>query len=256
VALGSDSLMAERKKINISCIDKSFGSFQVLKEIDFSVAENEFLCVTGPSGCGKTVFLEVVAGLSSPTHGSITMDGEPIDPKKHSIGFVFQQPSCFPWQTLWSEVKFGLDMKGINGEEAAARIRKSIELVGLTGFEKYYPHQLSGGMKQRVAIAKAFVIDPDLLLLDEPFGHLDAQTRYFMQIEILRIWEQMKRTVIFVTNNIEEAVLLGDRVIVLSSIPATIREEIHVKLPRPRDPIDQEFLSIRKKITELYEVGT
>ena len=247
--------MAEREKIRISRMDKSFGGFEVLKKIDFSVAENEFLCVTGPSGCGKTVFLQAVAGLSSPSRGSITMDGEPIDPKKQSIGFVFQQPSCFPWQSLWNEVKFGLDMKGIDGDKAAAKISKAIDLVGLTGFENYYPHQLSGGMKQRVAIARAFVIDPELLLLDEPFGHLDAQTRYFMQIEILRIWEQMKRTVIFVTNNIEEAVLLGDRVIVLSSIPASIREEIPVKLQRPRDPTDSDFLSIRKKITELYEVG-
>ncbi len=247
--------MAEREKIHISRMDKCFGDFKVLNELDFTVAENEFLCVTGPSGCGKTVFLEIVAGLSSPTRGGITMDGEPIDPKKHSIGFVFQQPSCFPWQTLWDDVKFGLDMKGINGEEADTKIRKAIELVGLTGFENYYPHQLSGGMKQRVAIARAFVIDPDLLLLDEPFGHLDAQTRYFMQIEILRIWEQMKKTIIFVTNNIEEAVLLGDRVIVLSSLPASIRDEIPVKVQRPRDPTDGEFLSIRKRITELYEVG-
>jgi ABC-type nitrate/sulfonate/bicarbonate transport system ATPase subunit len=242
-----------KEKIKVQ-VDKQFGGFHVLRNIDFTVAENEFLCVVGPSGCGKTVLLQVIAGLIPPTTGQVTMDEEPVDPAKQNVSLVFQEPSCLPWRTLWDDVKFGLEIKKYGEQEIQERVQKILDIVGLKGFEKYYPHQISGGMKQRVAIARAFVTQPDLLLLDEPFGHLDAQTRYYMQIEILRIWEQMKRTVIFVTNNVEEAVYLGERVLVLSSPPAIIKAEIPIKLQRPRDLTDQKFLSLRKEITDYYEV--
>lgn len=235
-------------------VDKNFGDFHVLRNIHFTVAENEFLCIVGPSGCGKTVLLQIIAGILSPTRGQVTMDGEPIDPAKQNVSLVFQEPSCLPWRALWDDVKFGLELKRYDEREIRERVQKILEIVGLKGFEKYYPHQISGGMKQRVAIARAFVTEPDLLLMDEPFGHLDAQTRYYMQIEILRIWEKMKRTVIFVTNNVEEAVYLGERVLVLSPPPASIKAEIPVKLSRPRDLTDQKFLSLRKEITDFYEV--
>ena len=242
-----------REKIKVD-VEKYFDDVHVLSHIDFSVKENEFVCLVGPSGCGKTVFLNVVAGLTPPSKGQVTMDGEVIDPQRHNIGFVFQTPSCLPWRTLWEDVNFGLEIKKVDRQVADARIDRVLKLVGLSGFEKFFPHQLSGGMKQRVAIARAFAPEPDLLLLDEPFGHLDAQTRYLMQIEILKIWEEMKRTVIFVTNNIEEALLLGERVIVFSPVPAKIVAEFPVNIARPRDPTDPEFLDLRKKITDYYKV--
>lgn len=242
-----------KEKVKIE-VDKSFGAYHVLNNLDFAVRENEFVCIVGPSGCGKTVLLQVIAGLVPPTKGQVTIDGEVIDPAKHKIGLVFQEPSCLPWRTVWDDVKFGLEIKHTSEEEIRKRVSKVLELVGLTGFEKYYPHQISGGMKQRVALARAFVTQPDLLLMDEPFGHLDAQTRYFMQIEVQRIWEEMKTTVIFVTNNVEEAVYLGERVFVLSPTPAVVRAEIPIDLPRPRDLTDSKFLALRKKITSYYEV--
>lgn len=251
--LGEDHGLA-KEKISVQ-VEKSFGDYQCLRDIQFEVRENEFLCLVGPSGCGKTVLLEIIAGLQAPTKGKVTIDGEPIDPARHNISLVFQEPSCLPWRTLWDDVKFGLEIRGMDEKEAHERVGKILEIVGLKGYEKYYPSQISGGMKQRVAIARAFVTHPDLLLMDEPFGHLDAQTRYYMQIEVLRIWEQMKRTVIFVTNNVEEAIFLGERVLAFSPTPAEIRAEIPVTLPRPRDVTDHHFLSLRKEITSFYEVS-
>ncbi len=250
---GEDRGLA-KEKINVQ-VEKSFGDFQCLRNIQFNVRENEFLCIVGPSGCGKTVLMEIIAGLTAPTQGKVTIDGEPIDPARHNISLVFQEPSCLPWRTVWDDVKFGLEIKGVDEKEANERIGRILEIVGLKGYEDYYPNKISGGMKQRVAIARAFVTHPDLLLMDEPFGHLDAQTRYFMQIEVLRIWEQMKRTVIFVTNNVEEAVFLGERVLAFSPPPAEIRAEVPINLPRPRDVTEQNFLSLRKKITNFYEVS-
>ncbi len=248
-----DNLVAH-KKISVQ-VAKSFGNFQCLRNIQFDVLENEFLCLVGPSGCGKTVLMEIIAGLMAPTQGKVTVDGEPIDPARHNISLVFQEPSCLPWRTVWDDIKFGLEIKGVDEKEANDRIERILEIVGLKGYEKYYPNQISGGMKQRVAIARAFVTYPDLLLMDEPFGHLDAQTRCFMQIEVLRIWEQMKRTVIFVTNNVEEAVFLGDRVLAFSPPPMEVRAEVPIYLPRPRDVTEQKFLSLRKEITDFYEVS-
>ncbi len=251
--LGEDRCLP-KEKISVQ-VEKSFGDFQCLGNIQFDVRENEFLCLVGPSGCGKTVLLEIIAGLMSPTKGKVTIDGEPIDPARHNISLVFQEPSCLPWRTLWDDIKFGLEIKGIDEKETHERVEKILEIVGLKGYEKYYPSQISGGMKQRVAIARAFVTHPDLLLMDEPFGHLDAQTRYFMQIEVLRIWEQMKRTVIFVTNNVEEALFLGERVLAFSPPPSEIRAEVPINLPRPRSVTEQNFLSLRKEITDYYEVS-
>jgi len=235
-------------------VDQTFGSFHVLDHLNFAVNENEFLCLVGPSGSGKTVLLQAIAGILSPSEGKVTIDGEHIDPRKHKLGFVFQEPSCLPWRTVWDDVKFGLEIKNFSDKEIEEKISRVLEVVGLKGFEKYYPYQISGGMKQRVALARALVTDPDLLLMDEPFGALDAQTRYFMQIEAQRIWEELKTTVVFVTNNVEEAVYLGERIIVLSPPPAQIRAEITVDLPRPRDMTDKDFLDLRRQVTSYYEV--
>jgi len=183
----------------------------------------------------------------------VRMRGEEIEPTVHNISYVFQEPSCIPWYTLIDDVMMGLVIKGEEHQKAVQRAHEVIKLVDLQGFEQYYPRQISGGMKQRVAIARAYATDPDLLIMDEPFGHLDAQTRYLMQIEIMRIWQQEKKTVVFITNNIEEAVYLASRIIVLSKLPASIKGEYIIDLPRPRELTDPEFLRIRAEITDQVE---
>jgi ABC-type nitrate/sulfonate/bicarbonate transport system ATPase subunit len=227
--------------------------------MDFTVREGEFLCVVGPTGCGKTTFLNLVSGLLLPTEGSILIDGEPIDPKKHNLAFVFQEPSCLPWRTVYDDVKLGLEIKkkvlkkNLSEEEIRDQVNEMIHLVGLKGFEQYYQHQLSGGMKQRVSVARAFATKPDLLLMDEPFGQLDVKLRFHLEDELLQIWEKLKRTVIFVTHNIEEAVYLGERILVLSQKPTHVREQTPVDIPRPRDIVDPIFVDIRNRVTELIK---
>ncbi len=243
-----------REKVSVQ-VSKSFDHLLVLDQLKFSVYENELLVIVGPTGCGKTTLANIIGGLTHPTEGQVTLDGEVINPKRHNVSIVFQEPSCIPWRTLWDDVKTGLEIKGASRTHIRTRVKEMIDLVQLTGYESYFPYQISGGMKQRVAIARAYATDPDLLLMDEPFGHLDAQTRYLMQMEITRIWEQLKKTVVFVTNNIEEAVYLAERIIVLSRIPARIRGIIPVDLPRPRDNISPEFLEIRSRVTQMCETA-
>ena len=247
-------IIARKEKVKVQ-VSKSFNNLLVLDRLDFTVYENEFLVIVGPTGCGKTTLSNIIGGLYQPTQGQVTMDGAILSPRKQNVSFVFQEPSCIPWRTLWDDVKIGLEIKRADPDLIEKRVQEMIDLVQLTGFEKYYPHQISGGMKQRVAIARAYATDPDLLLLDEPFGHLDAQTRYLMQIEITRIWEQLKKTVLFVTNNIEEAVFLAERIIVLSRLPARIKGIVPVDLPRPRDNISPEFLQIRSQISQMCETA-
>lgn len=233
-------------------VTKRFGGFPVLEDVRFDVRHNEFLCIAGPSGCGKTTLLQSIAGITPISHGKVLLNGEAIDLHKHNIAYVFQEPSCLPWRTVEDDVRIGFEFRS-NGENFDDRVTEVLKTVGLSGFENYYPNQLSGGMKQRVAIARAFAAQPDLLLMDEPFGHLDAQTRYFMQIAVRKIWEAMKATVVFVTNDVEEAVYLGDRVFVLSALPARIKAEIPIDLPQPRDMTDKTFLQIRKTITDYID---
>ncbi len=235
-------------------ISKSFGKMEVLNNVKFNVEENEFLVIVGPTGCGKSTIANILAGIEPPSKGEVLIRGEKSDPHKHNISFVFQEPSCIPWKTLIEDVLIGPTVKQFPPEKARKRAEEVIELVGLTGFENYYSRQLSGGMQQRVAIARAYVTDPDLLICDEPFGHLDAQTRYLMQGEIMRIWQQERKTVVFITNNIEEAVFLASRVIVLSKLPATIKGIYDIRLPHPRNLTDPEFLRLRNMLTEQCEV--
>jgi ABC-type nitrate/sulfonate/bicarbonate transport system ATPase subunit len=235
-------------------ISMKFNSMPILEDIRFKVHENEFLVIVGPTGCGKTTMANLLGGLLKPTVGQITMNGQEISPKVHNISFVFQEPSCIPWRTLWKDVTMGLEIKRADRKTVKKRGKEVIKLVGLEGFEEYFPRQISGGMKQRVAIARAYATDPDFLLMDEPFGHLDAQTRYLMQIEIMRVWEKEKKTVVFITNNIEEAVYVATRIIVFSKLPARIKGEYNLDLPRPRDLTSPEFLKIRSEITEQCEV--
>ena len=237
-------------KVRLNEVSKSFVArkevFEAVNHVSLDVYENEFLVLLGPGQCGKTVLLNMVSGLETPTEGSVTF----VDSESTDVGFVFQKTAVFPWKTVMENVEMPLELKGVPKEERRKRAQYLIDLVGLTGFENALPKQLSGGMKQRVGIARAYCNNPQILLMDEPFGALDAQTRYQMEEEILRIWEQEKRTVIFVTNNIEEAVYLADRIVVLSSCPATVKKIYEIDMPRPRDYVDPEFLRIREEIEE------
>lgn len=225
------------------------GSLEVLRELSFNVVENEFLVIFGPGQCGKTTLLYMLAGLEAATAGSVSHNGQPVTSPSPSRAVVYQTMALFPWLTVRGNVGFSPKVRGQEKAEREAKAQKFIDLVGLTGFERSYPVQLSGGMKQRVGIARAYCADPDVLLMDEPFGHLDAQTRYMMQESLENIWQQDKRTVVFVTNNIEEAIYLADRIILLSDCPGQIVEEYAIGLPRPRDLTDPEFLRLRKEIT-------
>ena len=204
----------------------------------------------GPGQCGKTVLLNMIAGLLDPDEGEILLDGERVDGHNPKIGMVLQKTALMPWKTVMENTEIGPKWRGVPKKERRAKAQAFLELVGLKGFEKSYPAQLSGGMKQRVGIARAYTNDPEILIMDEPFGALDAQTRYSMEEEVARIWQQEKRTVIFVTNNIEEACYLGDRIILFSERPAQIKEIYVNDLPRPRDMVSDEFMKLRTTISD------
>lgn len=223
---------------------------EAVRDVSLDVYENEFLVILGPGHAGKSVLLKIIGGLERPVSGNLFLDGEKLEGNDKRIGMVFQNLALMPWKTVMANVEFGPKLAGVDKKTRREIAQKYIDLVGLTGFEKAYPSQLSGGMKQRVGIARAYANNPEILLMDEPFGQLDAQTRYAMEEEIQRIWEHEKRTIVFVTNNIEEAVYLGDRIILLSECPATVKQVYNIALPRPRDTVDPEFLRIRKKVSE------
>ncbi|WP_373839698.1 ABC transporter ATP-binding protein [Methanospirillum sp.] len=224
-----------------------------LSDITLSIADDEFVSFVGPSGCGKTTLLRIIAGLDNANTGEVRVDGSLITGPGQKVGMVFQEYSLFPWRNVLSNVAFGLQMQGISKEKRYEIARKYISLVGLSRFEQSYPHELSGGMKQRVAIARALATDPDILLMDEPFGALDAQTRNFMQCELLDIWETKKKTILFVTHSCDEAVFLSDRVVILSPRPGIIREIINIPISRPRDRTNKEFIDLRRHILEMIE---
>lgn len=242
------------KRMEINGISKTFfsdkGYFTAIKDVSFDVNDGEFLVILGPGRCGKTVLLNIIAGLEQQTEGKVVYNGREWKGVNPEISMVFQKLALMPFKTVMENVELGLKFRGMSKVQRREIAQHYIELVGLKGFEKSYPTQLSGGMKQRVGIARAYAADPKLLIMDEPFGQLDAQTRYQMQEEILRIWEKEKRTVIFVTNNIEEACYLGDRIILLSDCPATVKEVYPISIPRPRDMMSGEFLKLRTVISD------
>ena len=234
-------------------ITHRYGDLLVHDRLAIDVRENEFLCICGPSGCGKTTLLDVFAGILTPSDGQVLIDGEPANPKKHNISFVFQEPSTLPWLNVWDNIATGLRIKKWGKADVHAKVDDIIRVVGLHGFEKYYPHQISGGMKQRVSIARAFATDAHLVLMDEPFVSLDQPSREKMQREVLSIWEHRKRTIVFVTHNLEEAVFLGDRVVILSAKPARVVADIAIGLPRPRDPLSDKFTALRAQCARLLQ---
>ena len=229
-------------------------SLEVLRDLSINVAENEFVVLLGPGQCGKTTLVNIIAGIESATSGNVLYRDIQITEPNPKLGVVYQTTALFPWFTVMKNVDFGPRMKRMPKKERIEKAMYFINLVGLQGFEHAFPVKLSGGMRQRVGIARAYCNDPDVLLMDEPFGHLDAQTRYSMQEAIEIIWSKEKRTVLFITNNIEEAIYLADRIIVLTNCPTNVKKEIMVNLPRPRDYVSPEFLSIRKEISYIFEI--
>ncbi len=224
---------------NISVVYNAHNQVPVsaLEDFSLSVREGEFLTIIGPSGCGKSTLLNILAGLQKPTKGKVLIEGEHIEaPRPDKVAMVFQEYTLFPWRTVLGNVEVGLEFKGVSKHERRSKALEKIKLVGLQGFEARYPHELSGGMKQRVAIARALTIDPEILLMDEPFGALDEQTRLVLGEELMRIWEETRKTIIFVTHSLSEAVYLSDRIVVMTARPGRIKEILKVNFPHPRRP--------------------
>lgn len=230
--------------------------FAALRDVSLQIEKGEFISIVGASGCGKTTLLRIVDGLIAPTRGAVSVDGQPVTRPGPDRGFVFQQDALFPWRTVLDNIVFGLEVQGRARREARSRADELVHLVGLAGFEQHYPHELSGGMRQRANLARALTIDPDILLMDEPFAALDAQTREIMQSELLRVWRSNRKTVMFVTHQIDEAVFLADRVVVMTSRPGQIKSILDVNIPRPRDLSVKrrpEFLEIVDAIWKMIE---
>ncbi len=245
----------ECRNITKFFIQKGKQRVHVLEDISLEVRDKEFLVILGPGQSGKSTLLRIIAGLETPNEGSIKLDGQQIAGPGPDRGLVFQSYMLFGWKTVMGNVELGPMLNGVDKSERRRIAQRYIDLVGLNGFEKHYPHQLSGGMKQRVGIARAYANNPKVMLLDEPFGQLDAQTRYFMEKETVRIWESEKRTVLFVTNNIDEAIYLGDRIVTLKGkLPGRMHEVYDVELPRPREHTDMKFLQLRQQITDASEL--
>jgi NitT/TauT family transport system ATP-binding protein len=243
-------------KLEIRNLNKSFprddgSSLVVLDNISLEVQGKEFVCILGSSGCGKTTLLRMIAGLDSAESGSIVLDGTEMHGTNPKVGMVFQEYSLFPWRTVIDNIAFGLEMQGMAKNERYRIAERYLKLVNLTQFRDSYPSELSGGMRQRVAVARALALEPILLLMDEPFGALDAQTRNMLQQELLEIWEKTKKTVIFVTHSVDEAVFLADRIVVLSPRPGQICTLVPIALSRPRDRTSAEFAQIRRHVLDL-----
>jgi NitT/TauT family transport system ATP-binding protein len=258
VAARFDRLKSRPIVLEAEQLGKTFstpqGDVVALESINFAVHRREFLCVIGPSGCGKSTLIRILAGLETPSEGEVLLDHQRVAGPGPERGMVFQGYTLFPWLTVKGNVMFGLKMAGRSGLESESEARQWIEMVGLAKFENAYPHQLSGGMKQRVAIARALANQPRVLLMDEPFAALDAQTRCQMQSYLLQIWRNVDVTIVFITHDLDEAIYLADRILVLQAHPGRIDELIEVPVPRPRTPeqiISPEFLAVRKRLEEL-----
>jgi len=246
-----------RVQRNLGHLKEEFHPISALQDIHLDVRQGEFMVIVGPSGCGKSTLLDLLAGLSKPSSGRILLDGKPIEGPNLDRGIVFQQYALFPWKTALANVEFGLEAKGIGRRQRRKIAKEFLELVGLAGFENRYPHELSGGMRQRVAIARSLAYDPDVLLMDEPFAVLDAQTRETLQSELLRIWEATGKTVIFITHGIDEAVYLGQRVAVMTSRPGRIKRIVDIPFASRSGEedfrSDSAFVKLRHEVWDLLK---
>ena len=250
-------------KLVIDQVGKVFnskgGEMVALDRTSFKVKEGEFITILGPSGCGKSTILRIVAGLEEPSSGHVYLDGHEVKGPGPDRGMVFQSYTLYPWLNVQENIAFGLKLKGISQKQCKEVAQHYLELIGLNSFEKHYPIQLSGGMKQRVAIARALANDPEILLMDEPFGALDAQTRSIMQEILLKAWDESKKTILFITHDVEESIFLADSVYVMTARPGRLKENIPVNLPRPRDyciKTSSEFLSLKTRLLELIREET
>ena len=243
--------MEERIKVKVRNLTKKFGDLLVLDDVSFDIKQGELMCVVGPTGCGKTTFLNSVTKLYDITSGEILIDDEPVDLKKHNISYIFQENSTMQWLNVERNVSFGLDIKGVSEAEKKASVDEVLEIVGLSEYRKYYPRQLSASMLQRVVIARAFAAKPELLLMDEPYAQLDIELRYKLEDELVRLWHKTGTTVLFITHNIEEAVYLGEKIMVLTNKPTKVKEILTNPIPRPRDIAAPEFVQLRNRVTEL-----
>jgi len=239
--------------VAIERITMSFGDFTAVREVDIQVGDGEFLAIVGPTGCGKSTILNAVAGLLTPAQGRIAIDGKPVKGVQESVGYLFQQDALLPWKTALQNVELGLRFRGVAAAEREDRARRWLAKVGLAGFEARYPHQLSGGQRKRVQMAQALIVEPKVILMDEPFSALDIHTRHLMQNELLRLWQEQRRSVMLITHDLEEAIALGDRVVVLSAGPSSrVVESFRVPLDRPRDvaeiKLDPRFIDLYRDI--------
>ena len=264
-------------KVEVKNLTKYFGDLHVLNDVSFNVRKGEFICIVGPTGCGKTTFLNLLTRIYMPSKGDLLIDGESADPKKHNLAFVFQEPSSIPWKTVEENLRFGLELKKLPKKEIDERVENIIKLMGLQNFRDAYPHQLSvsteyemvfellprlkerrkqlagtlsGGEQQMLAIGRALMSSPRMLLMDEPYGQMDIKLRFYLEDEVVRLWKETGSTVLFITHNIEEAVYLAERILILSNKPTTIKEDFKVDLPRPRDVTSPEFTKIRQYVTD------
>lgn len=241
--------------IQVNGVNKVFASDErqvvALQDIDLTIPRGQFTCLLGPSGCGKSTLLNAVAGFSPPTSGSILVDGQPVAAPGPDRGMVFQEYALFPWMTVEQNVGFGLDIKRTPKAQIKSTVDELLRMLSLTDFRQRYPKDLSGGMRQRVAIARVLALDSPIMLMDEPFGALDALTRRNLQDELLRIWAELKKTILFVTHSIEEAIYLADRIVVMTYRPGTVKRDILVDLPRMRDPAAPEFNALKRELGQL-----
>lgn len=245
--------MDKKAKVEVRNLTKKFGNLLVLDHMNFDVEEGDLLCVVGPTGCGKTTFLNSLTKIYDITEGQILLDGREVDPKVNNIAYIFQGNSTMPWLTVEKNVSFGLDIKKVSDAHKKALVDKYLDIVGLTKYRNYYPNQLSSSMLQRVGIARAFATEPELLLMDEPYGQLDIELRFKLEDELVKLWQMTGTTVIFITHNIEEAVYLGNKIMVLTNKPTTVKTTLVDDLPRPRDVTAQEFVKLRNKVTDLIK---
>ena len=242
--------MKEKIKVKVRNLTKKFDDLLVLDDMTFDIMQGELLCVVGPTGCGKTTFLNSLTKLYDITSGEILVNDEPVDLKKHNIAYIFQETSTMPWLTVEQNVSFGLDIKKVPAAQARQAVDEVLEIVGLTEFRKSYPSQLSASMLQRVVIARAFATKPELLLMDEPYAQLDIELRYKLEDELVRLQERTGTTVVFITHNVEEAVYLGEKIMVLTNKPTKVKEIIINDMPRPRDIASDPFVQLRNKVTD------
>lgn len=243
----------DKIKVQTKHLTKKFDELLVLDDVSFDVHEGEFLCIVGPTGCGKTTFLNCLTKIYNPTSGEILVDGSPIDCRKNNVSYIMQESSAMEWLSVEENVRFGLEIKKMPKHVIKERVDEILEIVGLSEYRHYYPRQLSVSMLQRTVIARAFATYPELLLMDEPYGQLDLDLRFRLEDELIKLWQKTQTTVIFITHNVEEAVYLGERIMILTNKPTKVKTILECDLPRPRDVADEKFIEIRNQVTDLIK---